>query len=86
MLQRYVMWLLILFLAAGDVEAELTEDKIIEKELAWAKRSVAHLRKGFSTEHPLKWEHHDEALFEMPVHVPIVEAQSRNLRSKRAFK
>ena len=62
---------LTLLITATSAAAELTEEDIIAKELAWAKKSVSYYEKGFKEKHPLRWAVPDDALFEMPKHEPI---------------
>jgi hypothetical protein len=56
--------------------AELTEEDIIAKELAWAKKAVKHYQHGFQEEHPLIWNTDDtdnyESYLAMPKHEPMI--------------
>jgi hypothetical protein len=73
MLRFSPLLLLLVAAAATAVGAELlTEEDIIAKEIAWAKRRVDTYRQGFKADHPLQWTVHDEALFAMPPHDPVM--------------
>lgn len=49
-----LLLLLVMSWAAISVGAELTEEQIIEKELAWILNKADHYKNGFRADHPAR--------------------------------
>jgi hypothetical protein len=71
--------LILLSLVVAKTQGELTEQDIIAREIAWAKRAVRHFQHGFGDGHPLQqWEAvDDDAKWQIPEHVFLTQEDLR---------
>ena len=59
------LWFVLLVFGVRESAAELTEEDIIAKELAWATNALRHFHHGFGNTQPLKRETEDDVHWRM---------------------